>query len=303
MVSATLPRRRFLIVFNPTAGSRKVSRLRAVVDALEAQDASVTIRETTGPGDASRIAAECAASDWDAIVAAGGDGTLNEVINGWCENGPPVGLIPLGTANLAALEMGIPGSPKAIARMIVHGPQQPAYVGCVNERRFLLMVGVGFDAQVVRSISTRVKRLLGKGAYLLEVMTQLWRYGFPRFDIEIDGVKKQAASLIVANGHYYAGPYVCAAAANFDQPGLFACIFENSGPFHVLRYGLNMVLGRLEAGRGYQVVPARRIVIEAPHHEPVQIDGDSGGQVPIVIEAQPAAIPLIRMPASNNGAK
>lgn len=302
MVSANSKRRRLLIVFNPAAGSRKTSRLKSVVRALEASDAVVTLKETTGPGDASRIASECSSSDWDAIVAAGGDGTLNEVINGRRDDGPPVGLIPMGTANLAALEMGIGMAPESVARMIVLGPEHPAYVGRVNDRRFLLMTGVGFDAKIVQSVSKRVKRLLGKGAYVLEIMGQLWRYGFPRFDVEIDGVKTQAASLIVANGHYYAGPYVCAAAASFDQPGLFACVFEKSGSFNVLRYGLNLVCGRLESGNGYQVLAASRIVIDGPRDEPVQIDGDLGGRMPLVIEAETATIPIIRMPASDNGA-
>lgn len=294
MVSATPRRRRILIVFNPIAGRRRNLRLRAVVEALEALGTVVTVRETAGPGDASRITSEATLSDWDAIVAAGGDGTLNEVINGWHAESPPVGLIPLGTANLAALELGIRKAPRDIARMIVDGMPQPAYVGRVNGRRFLLMTGVGFDAEVVQCVSTGVKRLIGKGAYVLEFMAQLWRYRFPGFDVEIDGVKAQAASLIVANGHYYGGPYVCAAAATFDQPGLFACIFEKPGAFHALRYGLNMVLGRLERGGFYRVLPASRIVIHAPPGEPVQIDGDPGGQVPLVIESESAAIPLIR---------
>lgn len=297
----TCNRKRILIVFNPMAGNRKASRLRAVVRSLEALGAAVTIRETTGPRDASRIASECPASDWDAIVAAGGDGTLNEVINGRRPDGPAVALVPLGTANLAAMEMGISPRPAKIAQMIVEGPSRPAYVGTVNETRFLLMTGVGFDAHVVQSISTRVKRLIGKGAYILEVMSQLGRYRFPQFDIEIDGVKKQAASLIVANGHYYAGPYVCAAAASFDRPGLFACLFEKTGPVNVLRYGLNMLLGRLESGAGYEVVPANRIVVETPRNEPVQVDGDSGGQVPIVVEAQSDSVPLIRVPVFADG--
>ena len=301
MVSANPKRRKFLIVFNPNAGSRKVSRLRAIVEALEGQGASVTVQHTSGPGDAMVIASACLATDWDALIAAGGDGTLNEVINGWREECPPVGLIPLGTANLAALEMAIPKSPNEIARMLVHGPQQPAYTGRVNNQRFLLMTGVGFDAKIVQSVSTRVKRLLGKGAYGLEILNQLWRYGFPRFDVEIDGVRNQAASVIIANGHYYGGPYVCAQAANFDQPGLFACVFEKSGAFNVLRYGLNMLLGRLESGGDYRVIPARRIVIHAPHREPVQIDGDLGGTVPITVEVEPAPVLLIRMPASEGG--
>jgi YegS/Rv2252/BmrU family lipid kinase len=287
-------REKVLVVFNPTAGNRKTSRLHGIVRELESLGASVSIHETTGPGDASHIASECRASDWDAIVAAGGDGTLNEVINGRQEDGPPVGLIPLGTANLAALEIGIVSRAAAIAEMIANGPVRPAYVGSVNDRKFLLMTGVGFDAHVVRSISTRVKRLLGKGAYVLEVMSQLVRYGFPLFDVEIDGVKRPAASLIVANGHYYAGPYICATKASFDQPGLFACIFEKPGPLNVLRYGLNMLLGRLEASSGYLVLPASRIVVQTPREEPFQIDGDSGGVVPMVIEARPNAIPLIR---------
>jgi len=289
-------RRRILIVFNPAAGSRRASRLRAVVRALMDRGAEVKIRETMGPKDATEFASECTVADWDAIVAAGGDGTLNEVINGHRDGVPPVGLIPLGTANLAALEMEIGAPPATVAEMIVRGPVRPAYVGRVNERRFLLMTGVGFDAHVVRSVSSPLKRLIGKGAYALETARQMWRYGFPRFTIEIDGVARPAASVVVMKGRYYAGPYVCAADSRFDDPTLYACLFEKPGRLQVVRYAVNMLLGRLESCGGYRVMPAKRIVIDAPDDDPVQVDGDLGGRLPIVIEAAADAIPLIRMP-------
>ncbi len=296
-MSSSPVRRRVLIVFNPTAGSRRQSRLRGIVEALIDAGAEVKVRDTTGPYDATHVTSECTMADWDAVAAAGGDGTLNEVINGHHAGVPPVALIPLGTGNLAALEMGIGSNPAAIARMIVEGPVRPAYAARVNDRRFLLMTGVGFDAQVVRDVSSPMKRMVGKGAYAFETLRQMVRYGFPNFDVKIDGVTHRAASMIAMKGHFYAGPYVCASGATFDTPSLHACLFENPGRFHVLRYGANMLLGCLESCSGYRVLPAQRIVIESPEDAPVQVDGDRGGNLPVVIEATAEPVPMIRMPA------
>lgn len=287
------PRRRALVIFNPTAGRRNRAKLSRVMDALEAGGTAVTVRETKAAGDARRIAGDVSSRDMDVVIAAGGDGTLNEVVNGRSEDGPPVGLIPLGTANVAALELGLGPTSSAIARAIGYGPVRPLWCGEIAGRKFLLMAGVGFDAHVVGGVSMPIKRLIGKGAYVAESAVQLWQYGFPAFEADIDGQRITVASMVISNARYYGGPFTCAAAASFTVPGFHVGLFELPGRLHVLRYGLALARGRLERSGGYRVVEARRVTLLGPAEEPVQIDGEIGPSLPVEVSVSSTAIPFV----------
>ena len=288
-----LPRRRALVIFNPTAGRRNRAKLAQVVEVLGAEGTAVTVRETQAAGDARRIAGEVSCRDTDVVIAAGGDGTLNEVVNGRSEEGPPVGLIPLGTANVAALELGLGQSSSAIARAIGYGPVRPLWCGEIAGRKFLLMAGVGFDAHVVGGVSMPIKRLIGKGAYVAESGVQLWRYGFPAFEADIDGQRITVASMVISNARYYGGPFTCAAAASFTEPGFHVGLFQHPGRLHVLRYALALTRGRLEESRGYRVVKAQRVILLGPAGEPVQIDGEIGPSLPVEVTVSSTAIPFV----------
>lgn len=279
------------------AGRRRRRRLAAVIAALERQGCAVTLRETAGPGDAIRLAGEITGAEADVLVVAGGDGTINEAINGRPADGPPISILPMGTANLLALEIGLPRSAEALARMIVSGPARPAWPARIDGRLFMLMAGAGFDANVVAKMPSPLKRAIGIGAYTLMVLRLLIDgFDFPAYEVEIDGAPCRAASVIVAKGHYYAGLHVCAGAASIEAPDLHVCLFERPGRFQVLRYATGLFLGRLERMAGYRVVAARRVAIRAPAGEPVQLDGDAAGVLPAVIERASAPVPVIRPP-------
>src|SRR5258706_13445219 len=113
--------RRLLLVFNPAAGRKRRPRYEAVLAALRAEGCAVTTVETEAPGHAERIARDISPHSFDAIVAAGGDGTINEIVNGLGDKPVALGLIPLGTANVLADELRIPRQPAAIARVLAHG--------------------------------------------------------------------------------------------------------------------------------------------------------------------------------------
>jgi len=286
--------RRVLIVFNPTAGARRRKRLRDVLDALAARGCIATVRETRAPGDATLIAAAARRDDFEVIAAAGGDGTLNEVVNGLGAAAPAAAVMPFGTANVAALELGIGADAAAIAGLIADGEAAPAWLGRVGGRRFVVMAGVGFDAHVVESVTPRLKRRLGRGAFVWRSAVELARYRLPTFVLTVDGETMTAASAIVANGRYYAGPYVCAPAAGLDRPGLQLCLFERAGRAAVARYGLALLTGRLAGAEGYRVVPAGRIEIAGPAGEPVQADGELAARLPVVIESTGEQVMLLR---------
>ena len=292
------PARRLLIIFNPASGWRRRRHFEAVLARLRQRGCLAQVRETTGRGDAERWAAAADPDRFDALVVAGGDGTVNEAISGLKGSRLPLAVLPLGTANVLAAELGLGADPDAIARTIAEGGARPVTVGIANGRRFLLMAGAGFDAQVVATVDLRVKRWFGKIAYGLAILRQLGDYRFPSYRVTLDGVPHEAASVLVTNAHFYGGSFIAAPAANLESPNFEVGLFERSGRVAAIGYALALALGFLPRLRSYRIHQARRVEIEGPAGEPVQADGDIIARLPVRIEALPAALALIFPPGS-----
>jgi len=291
--------RRLTVVFNPTAGARRRGRLQATLDLLRRSGCNVALRATAAKGDAEAIAREVGAANGlstDMLVIAGGDGTINEAVNGLLANAngvPPLALVPLGTANVLAAEIGLSLAPGDVARAITGGIAARAYIGVANGRCFTAMAGVGFDAHVVANVSLRLKRRLGKGAYVLESLRQLFRFDFPRYRVTVDGQEFDAASVIVAKGHFYAGRFVCAPDARIDAPEFHVCLFERGGRWNALRYALALAAGRLHRLPDFRVVRGHSVTIDGPAGDPVQGDGDIIAALPVDIGVAPRQLHLI----------
>jgi YegS/Rv2252/BmrU family lipid kinase len=232
-------------------------------------------------------------SEYDSIVVSGGDGTINEVFNGLTPQSPPVAIIPRGTANVLAAEIGLGLDAGEIAENIVGGEARWVSVGAVNGHKFLLMAGVGFDAQVVATVSSKLKRAIGKGAYVLASLKQMIRGAFPRFKVLIDGVPYDAASVVIANAHYYGGKFVCAPEARLESPDLQVCLFGHGNRFYVAVYGLALTLGLLPKAPGYRILTATRVEIRQPEGAEFQCDGDFIGHTPAVATITPHAARLV----------
>jgi diacylglycerol kinase (ATP) len=284
--------RRLLIIFNPVAGWRRRRRLAPVLDQLRAHGCAPVLRETAGPGDAERFAAEADPGAFDLVVAAGGDGTVNETINGLARSGLPLALIPLGTANVLAAEIGLRSDPASVARCVALGEIRPITLGAANGRRFILMAGAGFDAHVVAGVSPRLKGWLGKGAYVLSTLRQLVTFEFPTYEVQTDNTVWQAASVIIANARYYGGRFVCAPAASLESDTLQVCLFERAGRLATIGYAVALFSGRLPDVAGYRLLEARRIEVRGRSGEPLQGDGDVIGRLDATFEVLPAALNL-----------
>lgn len=294
-------RRRVLIVHNPTAGARRQRRLDAVIGRLRAHGASVEVRATSAPGDAERFAVEAlsahgAGNGPDTVVAAGGDGTINEVVNGLAGGRLPLALMPMGTANVLAAEIGLALDPDEVAHAILNGSVKTIHLGVANGRRFTLMAGVGMDAEVVATVDPVLKRKTGKFAYAVATALRWLEYRDRRFRIEIDGRMHEAASAVIANGHYYAGRFVCADEARITEPLLHVCLFEKPGRWQALYYMLALFGGFLGRLRTYRVVPAQEVAVLLDHDGPVQGDGDVIAHLPVRIRVADETVPLV-MPA------
>lgn len=286
-------RRRPLIIFNPAAGARRRSRLEAVISELGRLGAAVALKETSSPGHATRIANAASEADCDVVVAAGGDGTINEVANGLAGRGLPLAIIPLGTANVLAAEIGLPSSASELARSILDGSAITLHPGMANGRQFLMMAGIGFDAEVVAAVSPRQKRMLGKAAYVLQSLALLLRYRYPEFQVTVDGRTMTAKSVIITKGRFYAGRHLCAPDACLTEPTFEVCIFRQGGALAVLRYGAALLFDRLPRHPQIELLSGRTISVRCDARLPIQGDGDYFGVLPLSAHIAPAPITVI----------
>jgi YegS/Rv2252/BmrU family lipid kinase len=285
-----------LIIFNPAAGWRRRERLAPVLARLREHGCALVLRETAAPGDAERFAAEADPGAFDLVVAAGGDGTVNETINGLARSGLPLALIPLGTANVLAAEIGLSTDAAVVARCVAEGELRPITLGAVDGRRFIVMAGAGFDAHVVAGVTVPMKRWLGKGAYVLSTLRQLLVFDFPSYEVLIDNTVHRAASVIVTNARHYGGRFVCAPEASLESETLQVCLFERAGRRAAISYARALFSGRLPRLSGYRMIEARRIEVRGRPGEPIQLDGDGIGQLNAAIEALPQALELVFPP-------
>jgi YegS/Rv2252/BmrU family lipid kinase len=292
-------RLRVRVIFNPNAGLSRRGLFQRTLDELDALGCDVWLHRTDGAGDAETIARELPACD--RLVVAGGDGTMHEAINGLRGRELPVALIPLGTANVLAREIGLRRDPRHVAHTIVHGRPQSVHLGEVNGRLFVQMMGVGFDARVVDTVSRPLKRRVGQWAFVLAFVQVVLRYGRPRYAVTGDGAHAGSTPfVVVANGRYYGGAFLLAPDARLDHAGLHACLFTTGGIFAAIRYGLALVTNRLPHQRDVVVQDASVFTVDGPAGDPIQADGEVVGRLPAEVRTVPDAATLVVPNASRS---
>ena len=281
-----------LVIFNPTAGGRMVRRRAGAMKLRGARGVFPALATTAARGDAEALARR--ALGGCTVIVAGGDGTINEAVNGLnAAGGGRLAVIPLGTANVLAGELGIESLAQA-AEVAVAGRPLLWHPGLANCRAFVLMAGVGFDAHVVAALSPWLKRHLGKGAYVLEMLRQLHRFPFPTYRVSIDGRAREAASVVVTHARYYGGRFVLAPEAQLGKPVLHVCLFRRGGRWRTIRYAIALALNLLPRSSGVEILHAKRVEIEGPAGDPVQGDGDIIARLPVTIELSTVTLELMR---------
>lgn len=284
---------RYLVIHNPVSGRRRGAFLSDVLSELSAAGCAVELYHTTAAGDAERRARDVDDGAFDGIVVAGGDGTINETINGLEDSSLPLGIIPMGTANVLAAELGLPTSAKAVADVLAQGNRRRIYLGNASGRRFAMMAGIGFDAHVVANLNAPLKRWVGKGAYVWQSCIEFMRYRPVLYRIRVDNTDWHAASAVIANGHFYGGRFVCAPEARLDEPRLHVCLFRRAGRLQVLRYGSALLMGRLNRLKDVAVVPATAVKVLDSEDEPVQGDGDIVARLPATVSIETGGFDVI----------
>jgi diacylglycerol kinase (ATP) len=260
--------------------------------------ASLTPRlaPTSAPGDATRIVAEEIGKGADLILALGGDGTVNEVMNGMLGSRVPLGILPAGTANVLSMELGF-GSRlgRAIGLLATAVERRVAIGKLVNGsvRYFLAMGGVGLDAKIVYDLNPTLKAMTGKLAY--------WLGGFghvgepvQNFDVRINGDSYRCGFALVSRVRNYGGDLEIARGASLLSDDFEVVMFEGSDPLRYLGYMTGVMLRQVQNMPGVRTVRAREIDLSGAAH--VQIDGEYAGRIPARFEIVPDALTILAPP-------
>ena len=301
--------RRAILIANPIAGRSRHGLTRARCVAVMAElGLEADVLETTGPNQVARLVADYGRNDFELLVAAGGAGTVREVAEtaSWLDL--PVAIIPLGTSNSVARELGIPGRPAEAARVAATGRPRRVDMAETSGRRFLLCLGVGFDAEVVTRVHASRRRGIHMAAYVPAGLGALFGYTFPPIEVNVDGVAAPAGAVqvVVSNTRTWGGPFVLARDARIDDGWLDVCLFYG-GRLSLAVQALRAALKRPLAVRpdrsgasGAVVLRAREVFIPGPPSAPVEMDGDPGPTLPLHLKVLPGAVRVIAPAEAGN---
>ncbi len=293
------PYAKAVLIYNPQAGRRRWLRpqqIQAATEELERNGISVQTQATTGPGSGTELARDAIQDGADLIVVCGGDGTINEVVCGMAHSRVPLAVLPCGTANVLARELRLPLDMRAAARAILSATPRRLSLGLAGNRYFLLMAGVGFDAQIIYQLALRWKNLLGIGSYVIETIRQVLFEPKTAFIVSTEDRQIEATfACISKSGHY--GPFRMVREVDLFSESFFVYCFCSRSRLRYFLYSLALLTGRLDRLADVIRFPARKVRCEQtePASKKVlfQVDGELAGRLPCTIEMAPDALTLL----------
>jgi len=290
--------RRAIVIVNPISGHRsRLVTVEGLAAGLARHGVLLEVWPTEGPGDARRLARKAAAEGVDMVVAAGGDGTVNETAHGLLESGGAgthLGILPFGTSNLVARELAIPLDPQGAAAVLATGEPVRMDVGIVNGRPFLACVGVGWDAHVVRNLSASRKGHIRFHSYLGPMLRAAFKYPFHRLTVTTAEGETAAGELaIVLNARPYAAFFTPVPQARSDDGFLDCLVLEKRGALDLPRWLWRGLRGTLSTDKCATVLRSTGFRIDAEEPIDYQIDGDVGAETPVDILVRPGALRVL----------
>jgi YegS/Rv2252/BmrU family lipid kinase len=291
------------VIFNPNAGQRdRRHELKAAMAYLENHGWQLSLRETRGPEEATTYARQAVAEGYDVAVAAGGDGTVSEVANGLAGSEVALGMFPIGTTNVWALQMGIPPfwplrqhSLLEAAKVLAEGHIRRVDLGQVNGRYFLLWAGVGLDAKITEEVEPEAKKRLGVLAFVIAGIMVAKEFAGTKVQVTIDGceVKCRAILIVASNAQLYAGIMRLAAQARLDDGLLDVLIFKGQGFPATLRHLFSVLTNRHLRDPQVEYYQARRVKISTAKPLSVHADDEPFTTTPVEISVVPGALRVV----------
>lgn len=264
-----------LVILNPAARSERAKKAWRRIEKLP----NCTLRATSAPGDARHVAEAAVKEGFTTIVAAGGDGTVNEVVNGIVGSDVSLGILPVGTMNVFAAELGLPGDLDEAWAIIQAGRTRRVDLLRANQQYFVQLAGVGLDAQVVQATSWEFKKNFGPLSYLISA-AQIAARKPPRLFVEADDQVREGSFVLIGNGRYYGGPLAFFKDARIDDGKLDVLIFKNLAYLDIARYVTNVFIGKHTGLPDVEYFQTKKAVVRSDEDVPVEVDGEVVGALP-----------------------
>jgi len=293
--------RRAILISNPKTGRYGARRLRPIQDVasqLRSLGIEVDLKLTSAPGHASEIAERAALNGSTDVIVAGGDGTINEAIQGLAGSKARLAIIPRGTANVLARELKLPLNDEEATMVAARGNTRRIHLGvAIDEptgakRLFVLMAGIGLDASVVRRVHPRLKKRIGKGAFWISGLSHLADWKPAPFMLEIEGQKYTGTFAAIGKAAHYGGDLLITPGARLEEPEFEICIIDTLSRLHYLRllsYAVRTGMPRDKPGVRF----VKAANVKAMGDAPVQIDGELLGQLPMRFEIASESLEVI----------
>lgn len=307
-----------ILIGNPAARKSTAGKIDHAAAFLQEKGFETETYLTQKRGDAERLAHESAKKKPFLIIACGGDGTINEVINGIAWSDTPLAILPLGTTNVLAKELSVPEDLKGALETAISKTPKTVSLGKIvidaetstgpdgipevqaegtpgysppSERYFCLMAGIGFDGKTVHDVNTSLKKISGKAAYIFSGINNFLNYRPDEIFFNIDGKAYSGYCAIIGKAGSYGGNFRATPDANLAEPSLYACIFKGGKRTDLLRYIFGIIRGSHLKEDDIIYLKASDIEIHGRAH--VQIDGDYLGVTPARLSVEKDALKIV----------
>jgi diacylglycerol kinase family enzyme len=261
--------RRGLLVYNPTAGQRdRRGEMSTLIDRQRKRGLELVNAPTSGPGDATEIVKSFLPRGLDVVAVCGGDGTISEAARGLEGSAVPLAVLPGGTSNVLAIELGIPSSPEKAEELFYDGQVHGLRLAHADGRSFLLWAGAGLDARVMGNMRFAWKRLLGRAGIFPTAIKEFLRYEFPRLEVTIDGASHEATFAVACRASHYGGKWVIAPDARLDADHFDVLLFS-----HRSRRKLGAMFSLMAAGNAGHLEKGLARIVRGRHVEIRSLDG------------------------------
>lgn len=296
-----MPNRRATLISNPKTGRYGARRLRPIQDVatqLQSLGLDVDLKLTTAPGEATEIAARAALNGSSDVIVAGGDGTINEAIQGMAGTAARLAIIPRGTGNVLARELKLPLDDEQATVVAARGNSRRIHLGRATveatgaSRLFVLMAGIGLDASVVQRVQPQLKKRIGRGAFWVSGLSHLADWKPSTFTLEIEGQTYTGTFAAIGKAARYGGDLAITPGARLEEPEFEICIIETTSRASYLRLLSYAVRSGMPKDKpGVRFVKAA--LVEAKGDAPVQVDGELIGTLPMRFEIASESLEVI----------
>jgi YegS/Rv2252/BmrU family lipid kinase len=280
-----------LVILNPAANSQRAKRQRKRVEAIAHGS---TICATSRSGEAEDLARKAAEEGFEKVVAAGGDGTIHEIVNGLAGTSAALGLLPMGTMNVFATELGLPiHNLERCWNIIEVGKTRLVDLPSANGKYFAQLAGVGLDAQVVKETSLALKRSFGPLSYLIQA-AQIAARVPPRLFIESENASIDEGSFVlVGNGRLYGGPFPFFKNARLDDGLLDVVAFKRLGYLEIIKYLQDVIFSSEIRTPEVEYFQTRQLRVSSEQDVPVELDGELVGTCPVEFSVQKQSLRVL----------